>query len=200
MARALRGLLVRLQESWHRLGSGSGCREAFGVRRMPALWISTARGGFKSAGIRRTPNASRVRLTFCHSATFLRRNAPSVSALLRCISAAYLVGVSPLFTVPLTGMLLAGCEKSSQDSSTKTTANNTKISDSKPLEITTKSGVEMVYLPGGEFMMGRDRGNADEAPAHKVKLSPFLMDKFEVTHDMFTKAQLPNPSHWQDNT
>ena len=25
------------------------------------------------------------------------------------------------------------------------------------------------------------------------------MDKFEVTHEMFTKAQLPNPSHWQDN-
>jgi formylglycine-generating enzyme required for sulfatase activity len=25
------------------------------------------------------------------------------------------------------------------------------------------------------------------------------MDKFEVTHEMFAKAQLPNPSHWQDN-
>ena len=25
------------------------------------------------------------------------------------------------------------------------------------------------------------------------------MDKFEVTHEQFAKAQLPNPSHWQDN-
>ena len=57
----------------------------------------------------------------------------------------------------------------------------------------------MVFLPGGEFIMGSDKGNADETPAHKVRLSAFLMDKFEVTHEQFAKAQLPNPSHWQDS-
>jgi len=57
----------------------------------------------------------------------------------------------------------------------------------------------MVYLPGGEFLMGSDRENSDEAPAHRIKVSAFLIDKFEVTHDLFTKAQSPNPSHWQDN-
>ncbi|MDA1275565.1 MAG: SUMF1/EgtB/PvdO family nonheme iron enzyme [Verrucomicrobia bacterium] len=57
----------------------------------------------------------------------------------------------------------------------------------------------MVYVPPGEFVMGSDRGNPDEAPAHTVKVSGFLMDKFEVTHEMFEKAQLPNPSHWQDH-
>jgi formylglycine-generating enzyme required for sulfatase activity len=57
----------------------------------------------------------------------------------------------------------------------------------------------MVYLPAGEFLMGSDQGNTDEAPAHRVTVRAFLMDKFEVTHEMFTKAQLPNPSHWQDN-
>jgi formylglycine-generating enzyme required for sulfatase activity len=57
----------------------------------------------------------------------------------------------------------------------------------------------MVCLPGGTFLMGNDRDNPDEAPAHKVQLSAFLMDKFEVTHEMFAKVQLPNPSHWQDN-
>jgi formylglycine-generating enzyme required for sulfatase activity len=56
----------------------------------------------------------------------------------------------------------------------------------------------MVYLPGGEFTMGNDRGNPDEAPAHKVKVSPFLMDKYEVTQEMFAKVQLPNPSHWNE--
>ncbi len=67
-----------------------------------------------------------------------------------------------------------------------------------PVDIVTKSGVEMVYLPGGEFTMGSNQGNPDEAPAHKVKLSPFAMDRFEVTQEMFAKAQLPNPSKWQD--
>ena len=68
-----------------------------------------------------------------------------------------------------------------------------------PREVVTRSGIHMVYLPGGEFVMGNDRGNPDEAPAHKVKLSPFLIDTREVTHAMFAQAQLPNPSHWQDN-
>lgn len=57
----------------------------------------------------------------------------------------------------------------------------------------------MVFLPGGTFKMGSDRGNPDEAPTHPVSLTGFLMDKTEVTHEMFVTAQLPNPSHWQDN-
>jgi formylglycine-generating enzyme required for sulfatase activity len=65
--------------------------------------------------------------------------------------------------------------------------------------VVTKSGVEMVALPGGEFVMGSDRGNADEAPPHKVRVSGFLIDKYEVTHEMFAKAQVPDPSRWQDS-
>jgi len=57
----------------------------------------------------------------------------------------------------------------------------------------------MIYLPGGEFLMGSDRGNFDETPAHKVRVSPFLIDMFEVTQEMFRQAQLPNPSHWQES-
>ncbi len=69
----------------------------------------------------------------------------------------------------------------------------------QPVEVISISGVAMVALPGGEFIMGSNKGNEDEAPAHKVRVSAFLMDKFEVTHELFTKAQMPNPSHWQDN-
>ena len=65
-------------------------------------------------------------------------------------------------------------------------------------EVTTRSGIRMISLPGGELVMGTDRGSPDEAPPHKVRLTPFLMDKFEVTHEMFAKVQLPNPSRWQD--
>ncbi len=68
-----------------------------------------------------------------------------------------------------------------------------------PTPVTTASSVQMVYLPGGEFIMGDDHGAADEAPAHKVRVSAFLMDKFEVTQEMLAKAQLPNPSHWHDS-
>lgn len=68
-----------------------------------------------------------------------------------------------------------------------------------PIEIVTKSGVEMVSLPAGDFMMGSDQGDPDEAPPHRVAVSALLMDKFPVTHEMFVKVQLPNPSHWQDN-
>jgi formylglycine-generating enzyme required for sulfatase activity len=99
--------------------------------------------------------------------------------------------------------LFTACEKSGSDVQNESKpagdGGNAKASDAGPVVITTKSGVEMVYAPGGEFIMGNDRGNADEAPAHKVSLGAFLMDKFEVTHESFAKAQLPNPSHWQDN-
>ncbi len=67
------------------------------------------------------------------------------------------------------------------------------------VEIATKSGIPMIHLPGGEFEMGGGKGNEDEHPLHTVVLSPFLIDKTEVTHAMFTSAQLPNPSHWKDD-
>jgi formylglycine-generating enzyme required for sulfatase activity len=65
------------------------------------------------------------------------------------------------------------------------------------IKVVTKSGVSMVYIPGGTFTMGSNKGNPDEKPAHQVTLSPFLMDQFEVTAEMYTKAELSNPSHWQ---
>src|SRR4051812_4449870 len=46
-------------------------REAFGVRRIPALWESSAAAQGKSAGIRRTPNASRLSLLLVFAPLFL---------------------------------------------------------------------------------------------------------------------------------
>jgi formylglycine-generating enzyme required for sulfatase activity len=96
--------------------------------------------------------------------------------------------------------LLCGCGGSGPDSGSPKTASGDKSAPtSGPTDVVTKSGIEMVSLPGGQFLMGSDKGNADEKPAHQVKISPFLIDKFEVTHEMFAKVQLPNPSHWQDS-
>lgn len=57
----------------------------------------------------------------------------------------------------------------------------------------------MIALPGGTFTMGSDQGAADEKPAHPVTVSAFLIDKYEVSHQMYVQAQLPDPSHWKDN-
>ncbi|MBM3982598.1 MAG: formylglycine-generating enzyme family protein [Planctomycetes bacterium] len=44
---------------------------------------------------------------------------------------------------------------------------------------------EMVSVPGGTFVMGRDDGPADEGPAHEVTVAPFQMDATEVTVGQF---------------
>ncbi len=99
--------------------------------------------------------------------------------------------------------LFVSCEKSPSDGRSGTgsepQAAQSKVRVTGPTDILTKSAVAMVYLPGAEFMMGANQGGPDEAPPHKVRLSAFLIDKSEVTQEMFTKVQLPNPSHWQDS-
>ncbi len=64
--------------------------------------------------------------------------------------------------------------------------------------VTSKSGVAMVAIPGGTFLMGsRTSGEPDETP-HRVAVSPFLMDQFEVTQEEFEKRVGRNPSRWTD--
>ena len=41
-------------------------------------------------------------------------------------------------------------------------------------EITSKSGIAMVRIPGGTFVMGTDHGVADNRPAHKVAIGSFF--------------------------
>ncbi len=54
-------------------------------------------------------------------------------------------------------------------------------------EIIGKDGAPMVLIPAGEFVMGSDKGDEDEAPAHRVHLHAFYIDKFEVTNGRFAK-------------
>ena len=49
----------------------------------------------------------------------------------------------------------------------------------------------MVYVPAGEFTMGSNEGNFDEAPAHRVRLSGYFIDRTEVTiaaYNAFVRA------------
>jgi iron(II)-dependent oxidoreductase len=47
---------------------------------------------------------------------------------------------------------------------------------------------EMVLVPGGEFVMGKDMKNGlGFSPAHKVKVDSFYMDKYEVSNKDYLK-------------
>ena len=107
-----------------------------------------------------------------------------------------------LLSAAMAAVLLSACGKSGSDpqpgaeEGKRTGAGKAEVAG--PVEIVSRSGVEMVALPGGAFLMGSAQGSPDETPPHRVQVSAFLIDKFEVTHELFAKAQLPNPSRWQD--
>ncbi len=63
----------------------------------------------------------------------------------------------------------------------------------KPKKITTESNVAMIEIPAGEFVMGTASGALDET-AHKVQVSGFYMDAYEVTQADFVKVMADNPS------
>ena len=63
-----------------------------------------------------------------------------------------------------------------------TPANPAPARPSPGTVIRTGSGIELVYVPPGEFTMGSENGNADEQPAHRVAIREgFWMGKYEVT-------------------
>ncbi len=45
---------------------------------------------------------------------------------------------------------------------------------------------ELVLIPGGEFLMGKDEED-DHGPAHKVYIDSFYIDKYEVTNAQYLK-------------
>ena len=52
-------------------------------------------------------------------------------------------------------------------------------------EVAAAPDTGMVAIPGGIFVMGRDDGPPDEQPAHRVSVSPFLLDRLPVTNAQF---------------
>ncbi len=75
------------------------------------------------------------------------------------------------------------------DDSSSTTASIQVIKDA--------SGLEMVLIPGGTFVMGKDGGNPDEGPSHEVTVSPFVMDRREVIQRIYEELMLSDPSHFK---
>ncbi len=52
-------------------------------------------------------------------------------------------------------------------------------------EIEDAFGVAMVLVPAGEFIMGYEGGERDEAPIHRAYLDSFYIDKYEVTNQQY---------------
>ncbi|HEY5849783.1 MAG TPA: formylglycine-generating enzyme family protein [Lysobacter sp.] len=46
---------------------------------------------------------------------------------------------------------------------------------------------DMVHIPGGTFLMGSDHHYPEEAPAHKVSVPAFRIDRTAVTNDQFAR-------------
>ena len=63
-----------------------------------------------------------------------------------------------------------------------------------PHVVTTKSGIEMVRLPGGWLEMGSDAGDEVDEPAHRVYVSPFCIDRHEVTQADYERLMGENLS------
>ena len=61
--------------------------------------------------------------------------------------------------------------------------------------------LEMVYIPGGTFLMGSPDTEAkrfdDEGPQHKVTLKPFYMSKYSITQEQYQAIMGDNPSHFK---
>ena len=55
----------------------------------------------------------------------------------------------------------------------------------------------MVALPGGWFEMGLDDDPASDAPVHSVWVDSFLIDRFEVTQDLFRRLEVSDPSRFK---
>lgn len=64
-------------------------------------------------------------------------------------------------------------------------------------DATTASGVQIVLIPSGEFLMGSDRGEPDASPQHRVTVSPFAMDRYEVLQREFKAREIPDASHFK---
>jgi formylglycine-generating enzyme required for sulfatase activity len=57
---------------------------------------------------------------------------------------------------------------------------------------------EMVYLPGGTFRMGDERGEAHEKPVHEVTLNAFAIGRTQVTWGQYKLFCEDTNSHWPE--
>jgi formylglycine-generating enzyme required for sulfatase activity len=100
--------------------------------------------------------------------------------------------LASLYVTLFCGLLLTGCKK--EDA----TGPSQSAPSAAVKTITTPTGIEMIQIPAGSFTMGSDTGDDDEKPPHKVNITSFFMDRYEVTQKAFTSLMGNNPSKFKD--
>jgi formylglycine-generating enzyme required for sulfatase activity len=63
--------------------------------------------------------------------------------------------------------------------------------------INTNYDIEMVAIPGGWFEMGDQMSSEGDAPVHRVWVDSFLMDRYEVSQDVYRRLQISDPSKFK---
>jgi formylglycine-generating enzyme required for sulfatase activity len=78
------------------------------------------------------------------------------------------------------------------------------VKSSVPESAMPQSPPGMVYIAGGEFLMGSNNGDEYERPAHKVSVGPFYLDITEVTCEEYLRFLKEkgrrDPAHWTKQT
>jgi formylglycine-generating enzyme required for sulfatase activity len=72
-------------------------------------------------------------------------------------------------------------------------------STSKQVKVLKEIAANMVKLSGGWFVMGNDLGEMNEKPARRVKVEPFLINRYEVTQEQYETIMGSNPSYFKGN-
>lgn len=67
-----------------------------------------------------------------------------------------------------------------------------------PEHFTNSIGIEFIWIPPGNFMMGSNDGDSDEKPVHQVIFNQgFYMGKYEVTQTQWQAVMGNNPSYFK---
>ena len=92
-----------------------------------------------------------------------------------------------LVFISLISFLILGCNSSNSSGGSTGESGNNKTGDKKMEPEVLKD--EMVFIPGGTYMMGADNDQAspDEYPKHKVTVDGFWIDVTEVTNRQFAE-------------
>ena len=129
-----------------------------------------------NSGIREEPKTIRINKIFWITS--------GAAALLLCLGV-----IAGLFFLNRGGYLAVGKSNTGKGNSTNSPPEIAqdgtvdKLPDSIPVP---PNG--MAYIPGGDFMMGRDDGRDEsEKPAHNVTVKPFFMDVYETTNEEYAE-------------
>jgi serine/threonine-protein kinase len=109
-----------------------------------------------------------------------------------------IIGIAAFLILPLlTGVAALFWLGSKDDKSAEVKTTNQEVkTTNQEVKTTAEQGaarqpappIGKVFVPGGEFMMGRDDGKlVDEKPMHKVAVEPFFMDIYEITNRQYAE-------------